>query len=331
MEIIEIPGYTELEKLEISKRFLVPKALDQAGLPKDSVRYEDAALFEIIRHYTMESGVRSLEREIQRTARKIAQRAVSEGCAKDKAKLLSFSHEITIEGLKALLGPRKIEEPSLEATVASSRCGIVNALAWTEVGGTVLTVESTIFEGTGELILTGNLGDVMKESARAALSYIRSSADLLGIDSDRFAKANVHVHVPSGAIPKDGPSAGMAIASSLVSTLTAKPAARGFAMTGEITISGRILPIGGLKEKALAAVRRGLSDIIIPAANAKDVEELPNEVLSSLRVHFVESIDDTLALVFPSKKNRGIAHSSDRQGKAVKPSPDGPRGTRKRK
>jgi ATP-dependent Lon protease len=297
MEVIEVPGYSEYEKLEIAKKFIVRKQLAENGLGTATVRFRDAAILEIIRHYTMESGVRNLEREIAHVVRKIAQEAVQKGLAGEPERLAAFSASITEKRVAALLGKRRREDDVLFKEEA---VGVAYGLAWTETGGTLLPVESLSFAGEEGLILTGNLGDVMKESARAALSFIRSRAADFGLSEADFRKRVVHVHVPEGAIPKDGPSAGITLVASLVSALTGRPIAPGFAMTGEITLTGRVLAVGGIKEKVLAANRNEIGRVLLPEANRKDLEELPAEVREATEFHFVASAAEALAILFPA-------------------------------
>src|ERR1700738_1416954 len=283
MEILRIPGYTEQEKLEIAKRFLVKRALQATGLKKENLKFTDEALLHIIRHYTHEAGVRSLEREIQNIARKMARKVVTAG-AKSTA-------EITPVNANDFLGILKYREFWIEKR---NEIGLTMGLAWTEVGGCVLATEATLMEGKGRLTLTGKLGDVMQESAQAAMSYVRSRSAQLGLTKDFYRSLDIHVHVPEGAIPKDGPSAGITICTSIVSALTRIPVRRDVTMTGEITLRGKVLPIGGLKEKLLAAHRMGLRTVLLPKDNEKDLADIPQEILSSLTVHFVETMDEVL-------------------------------------
>ena len=296
MEIIEVPGYSEYEKLEIAKKFLVPKQVVENGLGDASIKFRDAAILEIIRHYTMESGVRSLEREIARVVRKLAQEAVEKGFAADPAKLVGWSTLVTEKKAAVLLGKRRRED---DVIFKEPRAGVAYGLAWTEAGGTLLPVEALVFEGDEGLILTGNLGEVMKESARAALSFIRSKAVDFGLGEKDFHKKAVHVHVPEGAIPKDGPSAGITLVASLVSAFTNVELEPGRAMTGEITLTGRILPIGGVKEKVLAAHRSSIFTVLLPEANRKDLDDIPPEVQAVMHFIFVSNAADALEALFP--------------------------------
>jgi ATP-dependent Lon protease len=283
MEILRLPGYTEQEKLEIAKRFLVKKAREATGLTDQHLAFTDEGLLQIIRHYTHEAGVRNLEREIQNIARKMARKVVTDA-ATAKA-------DITSANVNDFLGVIKFREIWLEKR---NEIGLATGLAWTEVGGSVLSTESTLMEGKGRLTLTGKLGDVMQESAQAAMSYARSRSAQLGLPKDFYRTLDIHVHVPEGAIPKDGPSAGITICTSIVSALTRIPVRCDVAMTGEITLRGKVLPIGGLKEKLLAAHRMGLRTVLIPKDNEKDLADIPQEILSSLAVHSVETMDEVL-------------------------------------
>jgi ATP-dependent Lon protease len=285
MEILRLPGYTEQEKLEIAKRFLVKRAREVTGLTDKNLNLTDEGLLHIIRHYTHEAGVRSLEREIQNIARKMARRVVTDGPAS--------TIEITPANVNDYLGILKYREFWLEK---HNEIGLTTGLAWTEVGGTVLATEATLMEGKGRLTLTGKLGDVMQESAQAAMSYVRSRSNQLGLPKDFYRNIDIHVHVPEGAIPKDGPSAGITICTSIVSALTRNAVRRDVTMTGEITLRGKVLPIGGVKEKLLAAHRMGLRTVLLPKDNEKDLADIPQEILSSLTVHFVETMDEVLQI-----------------------------------
>ena len=285
MEILRLPGYTEQEKLEIAKRFLVRRALEATGLTEKNLSFTEEGLLHLIRHYTHEAGVRNLEREIQNIARKMARRVVAEGP--------ETTAQITVENAKDFLGVIKFRELWLEK---QNEVGLATGLAWTEVGGSVLAVEATIMEGKGRPILTGKLGDVMQESAQAAMSYVRSRTAQFGLEKDFYRNLDIHVHVPEGAIPKDGPSAGITICTSIVSALTKIPVRCDVAMTGEITLRGKVLPIGGVKEKLLAAHRMGLRTIVLPKDNEKDLADIPQEILSSLKIHFVETMDEVLQI-----------------------------------
>jgi ATP-dependent Lon protease len=285
MEILRLPGYTEQEKLEIAKRFLVKRQREATGLNEKNLSFTDEGLLHIIRHYTHEAGVRSLEREIQNISRKMARKVVAEGAAS--------TAEVTPANANDFLGILKYREFWLEK---HNEIGLTTGLAWTEVGGCVLSTEATLMEGKGRLTLTGKLGDVMQESAQAAMSYIRSRSHIFGLPKDFYRNIDIHVHVPEGSIPKDGPSAGITICNSIVSALTKIPVRCDVTMTGEITLRGKVLPIGGVKEKLLAAHRMGLRTVVLPKDNEKDLADIPQEILSSLTVHFVETMDEVLQI-----------------------------------
>jgi ATP-dependent Lon protease len=299
MEMIEIPGYSEYEKLEIAKHFIVPKQIAENGLGGSGLKIRDDAILEIIRHYTMESGVRSLEREIARVVRKSAEKAVASGFASGDKPIQDFKRLIGASSLHKLIGKRRHEN---DLVFSDPMPGIACGLAWTEMGGTVLPVEASGFDGEGELILTGNLGDVMKESARAALTYLRAHAEEYGLCQKDFSGKTLHIHVPEGAIPKDGPSAGITLAAAITSTLTDRPLAPGWAMTGEITLTGRILAIGGVKEKILSAHRNKIYKVLLPEANRKDIDDIPSEVASSMEFRFSTSIADAFSVLLPEAK-----------------------------
>lgn len=292
METIYLSGYTAEEKLGIARKFLIPKQLNEHGITGKILKINDNAILQIISHYTREAGVRNLEREIANLCRKVA-RKIAEG--KDKR------YRILAGNLSKYLGvPKFLPEEEIE----KDEIGVATGLAWTEAGGDIIYIEATIMKGKGHLTLTGHLGDVMKESAHAALSYIRSKAKTLGINNDIFSKNDVHIHVPAGATPKDGPSAGITMATALASAFTSKPVNKSIAMTGEVTLRGRVLPIGGLKEKALAAKRMGINKIIIPKRNKKDIEDIPKYIKKDMEFIFAETMDDVLknALRKNSKK-----------------------------
>jgi ATP-dependent Lon protease len=299
MEIIEIPGYGENEKLSIAKQFLVPKELRENGLSTAKIKFTDDALRSIIRYWTMESGVRALEREIARCIRRVARQAVAAGY---DATVSAFRKTIKSEGLEKLLGRRKYKN---DVMFREARIGVSCGLAWTETGGATLPVESARFEGSGEVLMTGNLGDVMKESARIALSYLRSVRAGYKYLVKDIGKTDFHIHVPEGAIPKDGPSAGLAIAVSLLSTLCQKPPRPGIAMTGELTLTGRVLPIGGLKEKLLAAIRNQLEKVLLPADNRGEWDELDKDITTAINVEFVENAADAFAILFDKSIKMG--------------------------
>lgn len=285
LEILSLSGYTEREKLEIAKRHLIDKQCESSGIDPANVKFTDDGILETIRHYTREAGVRNLEREIGSCLRKIARKFVA---AEDKE---NFRVVIDAEKVRELLGIIRFRKQDI---ARKSEIGLVNGLAWTEVGGDVLQVEATLVKGKGEITLTGKLGEVMQESAKAALTCVRSRAEALGINNDDFKEKDLHIHVPEGAIPKDGPSAGITIATAMVSALTGTRARHDVAMTGEITLRGKVLPIGGVKEKLLAAHRFGLKTIIISKENEKDLADIPEEVRDDLTIHTVDSIDEVL-------------------------------------
>ena len=283
MEVLQLAGYTEMEKVEIARTFLAPKAIEGAGLSKDNVTFTDDALQTVIQRYTREAGVRNLEREISSICRKVARKVVVEGAA--------FKEEVNAEKVTMYLGVPRFRPSMAEE---KNEVGLVTGLAWTEVGGELLVAETTLMPGRGKLTLTGKLGDVMQESAQAAMSWVRSKAEELGIPRDFNRRLDVHVHIPEGAIPKDGPSAGITLATALVSALTKVPARRDVAMTGEITLRGKVLPIGGVKEKLLAAHRAGIRTIVMPKDNEKDLADIPKNVLDTMEVHLVEHMDQVL-------------------------------------
>ena len=285
MEVLQLAGYTEFEKIEIARTFLAPKAVKANGLKDKNIQFKDEAFEAIIQRYTREAGVRNLEREINAICRKVARKVVAEG--------KQFSDEITAAKVTEHLGVPRFRPTMLEE---KNEIGIATGLAWTEVGGELLFTESTLMPGKGRLTLTGQLGEVMQESAKAAMSYVRSKAEAFGIQKDFHQYTDIHMHVPEGAIPKDGPSAGITLATALVSNLTRVPTRRDVAMTGEITLRGKVLPIGGLKEKVLAAHRAGVTTIILPKDNEKDLADIPKEVLNVLKLHLVESMDEVLKI-----------------------------------
>jgi len=295
MEIIEVPGYGENEKLSIAKQFLLPKALRDNGLGSAKILFRDDTIQNIIQYWTMESGVRNLERETSRCIRRIARNAVNKGYGKDKP-VSSFIKTVTPANLEKLLGRRKYKR---DVVYREARVGVTYGLAWTETGGTIMPVETICYDGSGELLITGNLGDVMKESARIALSYLRSAGAKYNFMIKDLAKLDFHIHVPEGAIPKDGPSAGITLASSLLSTLCQVPPHPCNAMTGELTLTGRILPIGGLKEKLLAAIRNGMEKVILPKDNEEDWNELDKDIRTSIKIELAETAADVFDLLFP--------------------------------
>jgi ATP-dependent Lon protease len=292
MEVIEIPGYSEIEKLHIANRFILPKQLREHGLETAQVTFQKKAVLQIIRNYTMESGVRNLEREISAVIRKLARRASEE----ENLDVESFKKQVTPKLVYQSLGKPKFERSLL---YAEPRMGLANGLAWTEMGGMLLPIETVLYKGKGELILTGNLGEVMKESARTALSYLRSCREQFSSEIPSLASRDIHIHVPEGAIPKDGPSAGITLVTSILSALLGEVPKGDFAMTGEITLTGRVLPVGGIKEKCLAAHRHNVGHILLPRVNQKDIDELPREVAKQLQFHYADTVLEALQLLFP--------------------------------
>ena len=286
MEVIRLPGYLDTEKREIATRFLWPKQIKRHGLRAEEIELSPAAVHDVIERYTREAGVRELERRLSRIARKLA-RSVADG--------RKVSNLLEPQNLKELLGPRPYAPPDRDEN--SDRIGIANGLAWTAVGGAVLDVEVAIVMGTGNLRLTGTLGEVMQESAHAAVTYARSRSSLLGLDPQFHEKIDVHIHIPEGATPKDGPSAGITIAVALISALIEKPTRADVAMTGEITLRGRVLSVGGIKEKAVAALRGGIRRVVLPAANAPDLELLPDEVHAGVTFELVNTMDEVMDAV----------------------------------
>ncbi len=294
MEVIEFSGYIEEEKLEIARRFLIPRQLEETGLDGENIHFQQSALQRIIREYTFEAGVRNFEREIGSVLRKIARL---------KTENKRYPKRITPEAVRRFLGPQQYFEMEAEG---NDEVGVATAMAWTENGGEIMPVEVLILEGKGNLQITGQIGDVMQESAQAALSYIKSRAKRLSIDPDIFEDIDVHLHVPEGAIPKDGPSAGITIATAMISALTKRPSYHTVGMTGEITLRGRVLPIGGVKEKVLAAHRAGLKKVIIPERNQKDLEDVPKQVLSDLELVTIQHMDQVLSIaLYPDKSSKG--------------------------
>ena len=305
MEVIELTSYTDEEKLRIAKRHLLPKQRAKHGLNGNQLRVSDTAIREIISLYTRESGVRTLERELASICRKTARRIAMGECR---------SVTVKAGGLEPFLGAPRYQQDHL---YAKDEIGMVRGLAWTQVGGEVLDVEVGVVDGSGKLELTGNLGDVMKESARAAITYIRSRADVLGIDPDFYKNKDIHIHFPEGAVPKDGPSAGITICIAVISALTETPVRRDLAMTGEITLRGRILPIGGLKEKTMAALRTGITTVIIPSENEKDLAEIDQTVRSALNFVTTDHVDKILDVAFAHRLRK------KKPAKSVKSEPHG--------
>ncbi|TNF55713.1 endopeptidase La, partial [bacterium] len=293
MEVINLSGYTAEEKLGIAKNYLIPKQLSEHGITDKNLKIHDNAVLQIVTHYTREAGVRNLEREIANLCRKVA-RKIAEGKVK--------TYHATADKLSKYLGvPKYLPEEEME----KDEVGVATGLAWTETGGDIIYIESTIMKGKGILTLTGQLGDVMKESAHAALSFIRTRAKSLGINTDMFSKNDVHIHVPAGAIPKDGPSAGITMATAIASAFTGRQVNKALAMTGEVTLRGRVLPIGGLKEKTLAAKRMGIKKIIIPMRNKKDLEDIPKYIKKDMDFVPVETMDEVFKTALKKRPVKG--------------------------
>jgi len=296
MEIIELSGYTEEDKQKIAEGFLIPKQLEENGFKEDDIQLTSGAILEIIRRYTKEAGVRSLERIIASLCRKIAR-------DKLKKKLKSKKYRISVQSIQKYLGTPKFRYGLAEE---NDEIGLTTGLAWTQVGGELLQIEATLMTGSGKLIITGKLGDVMQESAQAALSYVRSRAALLGLDEDFYQKLDIHIHVPEGAIPKDGPSAGITIATTLVSALIKTPVKHNLAMTGEITLRGRVLPIGGLTEKLLAAKRGNITHVLIPKDNERNLNDVPVKIRKSLVIEVVNHMDEVLEHALVSTEGKSL-------------------------
>jgi len=306
MEIIYLSGYTTEEKLGIAKNYLIPKQLDEHGISAKVLKITDPGLFNLISQYTREAGVRNLERQIANLCRKVAKK-IAEG--KDKVFVINAKNVSRYLGVPKFLPEEEIEKDEV---------GVSTGLAWTESGGDIIYVETTTMKGKGHLTLTGQLGDVMKESAQAALSYVRSKAETLGIKEDIFSKIDLHIHVPAGAIPKDGPSAGITMATSIASALTGRPVNKNVAMTGEVTLRGRVLPIGGLKEKTLAAKRMGINKVIIPERNKKDLEDIPKYIKKDMEFVFAETMDDVLRAALKKGNDKKPKKSVKSQRLSVK-------------
>jgi ATP-dependent Lon protease len=302
MEVIRLAGYTEPEKMNIAKKFLVAKEMEANGLRKENITFTDGALFAIIRQYTREAGVRNLEREIASICRKVAREIVTNGGGSQM--------KITSKTVAKYLGVQKFRHGETEG---KDHIGLSVGLAWTEVGGELLTIESALMKGSGKMVLTGKLGDVMQESAQAALTYVRARADQFGLNDNFYKEIDVHIHVPEGAIPKDGPSAGIAIATSIASAFMKRKVRGDLAMTGEITLRGRVLPIGGLKEKLLAAHRGNLKTVIIPKDNEKDLADVPANVLKAIEIILVEHVDEVLKVAILPKDEGKEADASHKE------------------
>jgi len=315
MEIIRLSGYTEVEKLHIARGYLIPKKVEEHGLEKGKVTFTDKAILQIIRYYTREAGVRSLEREIASVCRKIA-RDVVKHPGKDRV-------VVTPQAVRRHLGPTRYRYGEAEE---KQQVGVATGLAWTEFGGELLLIEVVIMPGKGNLKVTGKLGEVMQESAQAALSYIRTRAEWMGLDRDFYQKLDIHIHVPEGATPKDGPSAGITMATALASALLRLPARNDLAMTGEITLRGRVLPIGGVKEKLLAAHRGGIKTVVLPLENEKDLAEVPAKIKKNLEVHFVSHMDEVMSLAIGLPADRKAEPGEEVPPPAVPPQGGAPEG-----
>ena len=314
MEVLRLHGYTEEEKVEIAKQFLVKKQTEQAGLSSKNISFSGDAITTAIRAYTREAGVRNLEREIGNVCRKVARKVVKEG--------QSYHAEITAESIGDFLGVTKFRDTLAHE---KSEIGLVTGLAWTEVGGSILSTEATVVDGKGgRPILTGKLGDVMQESAQAAITYIRSRWQRLGLARDFYRSIDIHVHVPEGAIPKDGPSAGITLATAIASALSKIPVRRDIAMTGEITLRGKVLPIGGLKEKLLAAHRAGIFEVLLPKDNEKDVAEVPENLRSAMKLHFVETMDQVLQIALEGPLPEIVEGASQPMASLTADAPEAP-------
>jgi ATP-dependent Lon protease len=285
LEVLELPGYTREEKMSISRQFLIPKQLEEHGIKPDMCVFSDEAVSDIIESYTREAGVRNLEREVANVIRGVAVKV-----AENK---LEGNETIDLKNLPSYLGPQKFYQESAERTVEP---GVATGLAWTPVGGDIIFVEATRMPGKGSMVLTGQLGDVMKESAQAALSFVRSRAKWLGLEDNFLEKQDIHVHIPAGGIPKDGPSAGVTLFTALASMLTGKTVRSDVAMTGEITLRGMVLPVGGIKEKILAAHRAGIKRVILPERNAKDIVDVPDQARREMELVYVKRMDEVLPL-----------------------------------
>jgi len=300
MELIPLSGYTPNEKISIARQFLVPKQREANGLTAEQIVISDDAILAIVEHHTREAGVRNLEREIGGVCRKVARRIVQ--------KKAETPIQVTAENLKDFLGKPRYRK-RLKGDV--SEVGIATGLAWTEAGGEILMTETSLLKGKGNLTLTGSLGDVMQESARAAVSYVRSRAEMYDADPNFHEKFDIHIHVPEGAIPKDGPSAGITLAVSLFSAVTKLPVLKDVAMTGEITLRGKVLPVGGIKDKVLAAYRAGIRTIVLSAENDKDLDDLPEEIRSEMEFHLVHTMDEVIKIAMEAPRAGTAAIDSD--------------------
>ena len=294
MEVIRLHGYTDDEKISIAEKFLIPKKIKEHGLTKNNVKFTKKSLNRVLDNYTREAGVRNLEREIATICRKIAKEVVAKG--------KKYSTKIKADALKEFLGVPKYQRLPANKPLP---VGVATGLAWTEGGGELLSIEASVLPGSGKLSPTGKLEDVMKESAHAALSYVRSRAKDFGLKKDFYRKTDIHIHIPEGAVPKDGPSAGITMAIAMVSALTNNPLRHDIAMTGELTLTGKVLPIGGLKEKSLAAHRGGIFKIILPKENEKDIPEIPDKIRKEMKFYPVSNMDEAIKEAFGKKLNPG--------------------------
>jgi ATP-dependent Lon protease len=290
MEVLRLPGYTDQEKVNIAEKFLIPKKMQEHGLVKKNLEFGKQVLEKVIREYTREAGVRNLEREIATLCRKVVMQVVKQG--------KKFSLKLAPALLHKYLGIPKFQPTE---TLEKLAIGVAVGMAWTEFGGELLYIEVTAIAGTGKLVPTGQLGDVMKESAQAAMTYVRSRAEEFGLKKNFYQKMDIHIHIPEGAVPKDGPSAGIAMAVALISALTKMPVKHGLTMTGELTLTGKVLPIGGLKEKILAAHRTGMTNVILPKDNEKDLQDIPANVRKAITFHPSGTIDEVIQIAFGKK------------------------------
>ena len=296
MEVIRLAGYTELEKVKIVQRFILPRQLENHGLTKQALKISPTMIKEITLKYTREAGMRNCEREIAKICRKLALR-IAEGKAKS-------DYIKTPDQLKEYLGTPRFD---FDEAKRDDAIGVVTGMVWTSVGGDILVIEAAFMPGKGQLILTGQLGDVMQESCKAALTYCRSHADVFGIDLELFQQRDIHLHFPAGAIPKDGPSAGITIATAIVSLFTNRKVSSKVAMTGEVTLKGRVLPVGGLKEKLLGAKRAGIRKVLVPEQNKKEIDDIPDDIMRGMTVVYVDHLDQVLPHVFPAVRSRKVS------------------------
>jgi ATP-dependent Lon protease len=309
MEIIRIPGYTEDEKLEIAKRFLLPKQMEAHGLTEANIKFSDSALVKLIRSYTREAGVRNLEREITTVCRKVVKRVVEQG--KD------HGEKITPKNLEGYLGIPKFRRSEFDK---KDEVGVSTGMAWTEFGGELLRFEATKIHGKGNFTLTGQLGEVMQESAQAAFSFVRGKIYELDIARDLHRNSDIHIHVPEGSTPKEGPSAGITLATAIISLLTDIPVSKKVAMSGEITLKGKVLPVGGIKEKLLAAYREGIREAILPLDNQPDLKDLPKPLKTGMTIHLVETMDEVLKIALTRELPKKPAETRDKKpGEAERP------------